>query len=243
MAHSMGGDITRTLPQVTGYVDKLTYGIGYVHKLVEINTPNEGSPLASALHSSSQNNSCVRTLLALAGRYSFLTAQIGASVTFNGGTGDLRAATATTQASAAITSIHTGSSIIPMAMIGSNMTASQLAGVGTTLSGRYIKLFCSSTPLAQQLTAGAWPTLMTVPNDPYNGESDGIVPYYSQFDFNTAYPNSNPANTFSAVHSTGTESLGFKPPSILDAASGVPIYIIVLLNTPVSNSNLYELVP
>jgi len=75
------------------------------------------------------------------------------------------------------------------------------------------------------------------------GESDGIVPFLSQFDNNSAYLSSNSSNTFYGVHSSGTESLGFLPPSVLDAVTDVPQGVVKLLNSPISNTAVFEVIP
>lgn len=46
VAHSMGGDIARVMPTVTGFANQTNYGLGPVHKLITIGTPHQGSPLA-----------------------------------------------------------------------------------------------------------------------------------------------------------------------------------------------------
>ena len=47
IAHSMGGDVTRTLPLLSGYAGQDTYNQGYVHKLITLDTPHLGTPVAA----------------------------------------------------------------------------------------------------------------------------------------------------------------------------------------------------
>jgi len=125
VARSIGGDIARTLPQIPGYADQKTYALGYVHKLITIDTPHQGTPLASALHNPNESNSCVQQMLSRVGRYAFVTVTQSTGIFTNGATGDLQTN------SMAILAIHGGSPIIPTAMIGGQMTSPQLAGAGT----------------------------------------------------------------------------------------------------------------
>ncbi|HUE10696.1 MAG TPA: hypothetical protein VMQ54_07145, partial [Steroidobacteraceae bacterium] len=85
--------------------------------------------------------------------------------------------------------------------------------------------------MALSLNAATWPSVV-------GAESDAIVPWASQFDGQTAYSTS--ANTFQAVHSLGAEALGFGAPSILDQASSAPAEVLILLNTPVSSTAIFE---
>ena len=73
------------------------------------------------------------------------------------------------------------------------------------------------------------------------GDSDAAVSLSSQFDNELSY--SNTANTLPAIHSSGPQQLGFLPPTILDQASGGPSEVINLLNTPVTNTTVFEVKP
>ena len=226
VAHSMGGDITRTLPQIPEYADPSTYRLGYVHKLITIDTPHLGSPLASAVHDPNQNNSCVRGTLAVEGRYSFSSVVASStSVSVSGATADLVSATASMSTSAALTRMHnsgliSATSLIPTAMIGAQTST---GGVGGSLTGGFwIATLCPTNDLAKQLNPSGWFNLML-------GASDGVVPLSNQFDEETAYSSANPSNSKNGVHSFSTENLGFSPPSVLDQKSGVPAQVIRLL--------------
>src|SRR5260370_14032024 len=61
----MGGDITRFLMLHPGFLANETFGSGYIHKVVTIDTPYLGTPLAARLLNS--NNSHIRNFLALRG--------------------------------------------------------------------------------------------------------------------------------------------------------------------------------
>jgi pimeloyl-ACP methyl ester carboxylesterase len=249
VAHSMGGDVVRTLPQVSGFLDPYNYNLGVVHKLITIGTPHQGSPLATGLLQA--NNSCVRTLLAYNGLYAFSSVDPLFGATINGGIGDLQAAQAATSttpaiaASAAIVAFHNGSAIIPTAMIGSQLSSGQLATAGSGLIGKVLTALCGapigiispvpSDPLALALNPAGWPTLFVSTANP-GGASDGIVSLSSEFDGESTYAVGLPFVIPNAVHSSAAESLGFGPPGELDQASGVPGDVFRLLNTPVSSS-------
>jgi hypothetical protein len=58
ITHSMGGTVARTLINLQRFVAPETYGAGYIHKLITIGTPHEGSPLAFDLIQTA--NTCLR---------------------------------------------------------------------------------------------------------------------------------------------------------------------------------------
>ncbi len=235
VAHSMGGDVARTLPKVSGFLNKYNYNLGFVHKLITIGTPHQGTPLATELLQSS--NGCVRWALSLYDLYAFTSVTPLFSAPINGGVGDLQAAQAATNTtpatptSAAIVAIHNGSAIIPTAMIGAEMSPEQLATAGTGPIGWFLTHVCGTVardPLALALTPSGWTGLL--------GASDGVVPLSSAFDGNSSYAQGLPFSIQNAIHNSPTKLLGFGPPSELDQASGVPADVLQLLNTPVSNS-------
>jgi hypothetical protein len=238
----MGGDVVRTLPAIAGFLSQYTYGLGTVHKLITIDTPHQGSPLANALATASQNT-CPAKLLAASGLYAFATATVGGT-TYNGAIGDLQVG------SSAINAIHSGAPIIPTAMIGGVMSQAQLNGAGLTLAGALIRLMCPTSSLGRSLNSASWPALMAMAGDTYNAASDAIVPLYSQVDFSPSYLTQNPNNEVQqVVHSAGAETLGFLPPAVMDTAgcssSAIcgPNQVLALLNTPVSNSSVYQVKP
>ncbi len=234
VAHSMGGDVTRTLPQIPGYADQKTYEVGYVHKLITIDTPHLGSPLATELHNPDDNNLCVQAFLGLQGNYSFLNVQLISGQLIDGATGDLQIG------SNAIRLIHTGAPVIPTAMIGGVASTAQIAAAGSTIAARILRTACFSNPLAQYLNSTNWLAFM-------GGPSDAIVRVQSEFDGDDSY--SNAANTFQGVvHGSGAEGLGFSPPSVLDYPTADPTAtagaaVVQLLNTPVSNTAIFEMKP
>ena len=240
VAHSMGGNVTRMLPQLAEYAIQNTFNIGYVHKLITIDTPHQGAKLAAALLNPS--NSCVESMLAVGGNYSFSSVVTSDGRYINGAMGDLQ------PGSNALVATHTGNNVIPTAMIGAQMTTAQLNGAGTTGSGRVVRIICStlSNPLAIELTPLYWPDVAGSATDP----SDAVVPLSSQFDGEQAtYPVANPAVAVYGIHSKGPEQLGFLPPTVLDQASCAgqtscaPTEVINLLNTPVSTTTVFEAKP
>ena len=229
VAHSMGGDVTRTLPGIPGYADQKTYYHGYVHKLITLDTPHQGTPLAPQLllQTNTQSNGCVRNTLGLFdNRYAFLSVTSKTAGTVSGAVGDLQPASAAIKTMQAATGPP-----IPTAMIGGLMSTAQLAGAGRSTKALILKALCPTDPMALSLNAATWPSVV-------GAASDAIVPWASQFDGQTAY--STGANTFQAVHSLGAEALGFGAPSILDQASSAPAEVLMLLNTPVSSTAIFE---
>jgi hypothetical protein len=140
-----------------------------------------------------------------------------------------------------------GSVAVPTAMIAGQEDDSNLANVGTcpagvvinpstlldptqlaVCGGAAIRFSCSSSPVAQNLTASAWETLL-------GGTSDGIVTVSSQ----EGAPGGLTQSVAGVIHTSGILNLGFARPTELDGnsadASGDVIDdIIGFLNTPVT---------
>jgi hypothetical protein len=64
IVHSMGGLIANNMPTVPFFRSKETYGHGYIHKLITIDTPYKGSPFAAGL---SQSSAACKLIFNLAG--------------------------------------------------------------------------------------------------------------------------------------------------------------------------------
>ena len=65
VAHSMGGDVSRTMFLLSNFLTNTTFptfGAGPINKLITIATPHLGTPVAADLLAS--NNACVRNVLA-----------------------------------------------------------------------------------------------------------------------------------------------------------------------------------
>lgn len=225
VAHSMGGNVTRTLPLLSGYAGQDTYTQGYVHKLITLDTPHTGTPVAA--DALSADNNCVQQLMAIKSKFIISTAVVN-NASVSGAVADLQVG------SGAVTNLQN----LPTAMIGGRMTTSQLGGAGQNLAGKTIVAFCgtiANDPLANVLNPLDWLGEM-------QGDSDGIVPLARQFNGNLAYSVTTAGasqNTFPAIHSQGIATLGFLPPTVLDQASGAPTQVVNLLNTPVTNSAVF----
>jgi pimeloyl-ACP methyl ester carboxylesterase len=240
VGHSMGGDIARTLPLQTQYYGGPTFGRGLIHKLITIDTPHLGSPLAGNLLNPA--NACTRGVMAgIGGNYSFLNVQIQGLGVVGGAVGDL------TPLSSALNKINNPTQpqpgYIPTALIAGIYT--NFASLNGSVFGTYLqsRFGCQNDPLAQSLTPQGWPIIFgAAPNN----QNDAIVSLSSQL--NTTNPNPGPTVGFQFpgyLHSHGTKNLGFTLPSVLDpdvvppSTISVPTQVINLLNTPVTNSTVF----
>ena len=229
VAHSMGGTITRTLEYLPGFTGWESFGSGNIHKLITIGTPHLGSPLAIQLLQAS--NTCIRNILADKGNIAFYSAQISDS-TQSGGIGDLQGDGAGGSLSPALENIQNSNGHeVPTALISGIMSPDNLSGLSWSIAATYLRYKCSSDPLAQSLTAQAWPNI-------FGQDSDGIVPLKSQLN------NLLGAGINGVVHSKGVESLGFNGPSELDPDKDrhIPSTVIQLLNLP-STSGAFRKLP
>lgn len=229
VAHSMGGDITRTLPSITQFYHPITFTLGFVHKVITIGTPHWGSPLATMLLTS--KNECVRGVLATNGSPSFISVTFKNGSTATGGVADLQGDGFGGGLSAALQKLQTPiPHPLPTALIQGLESQSQLDGLNSSSAAQAIRLLCFTDPLAKDLTSSGWPKI-------FGQESDSIVPALSAVAGLTNFTAVN-----GVIHSQSSEELGFGPPAELDAAGGIPETVIDLLNTPVNNAT-YVLLP
>ncbi|MCU1240036.1 MAG: hypothetical protein JWO71_762 [Candidatus Acidoferrum typicum] len=227
VAHSMGGVIARTAALQPGFLnDNLnpSFGQGYIHKLVTIDSPHLGSPLATQLLTPQESGGCLQLLLANRQKFVFNTVTLNGAGTVSGAVADLVDA----PMSPALSNIANNSPHpLPTSLIAGIYTDwPGLDSSGTAWAIRHWPLGCPSDPLAQRLTSTGWQQLFN------NQPNDAIVSESSEL--NNLIP--SPGSQFLGnVHSPGTESLGFSAPSVMDAGN-VPNQVIFLLNTPVTST-------
>ena len=228
VAHSMGGDITRTMPMLSKFYSPTTFALGFIHKVVTIATPHWGSPLATMLLNS--NNECVRGVLTQSGSPSFTSVTFQNGTTTTGGVSDLRGDGFGGALSPALQKLQNPiAHPLPTALIQGLESQSQLDGLNTSPVAKSIRLLCLGNSLAHDLTSTGWPKI-------FGQDSDSIVPALSEvaglMDFTVVN---------GVIHSQSSELLGFGPPAELDSAGGIPDVVINLLNTPVNNATYVPL--
>ena len=218
VVHSMGGDISRTVAAHPDYLSRDNYGKGVIHKLITLNTPHLGTPVATRLllDNAVENNGCFRMGLAIGGNWSFLTAA-GSFGLANGAVGDLQVGSPAVQAL---------STTIPTARIATQY--SNWATVGRPILARVCRWIDSKALLARQLSDSPtrWPEVFTDSNDPAH-PNDGMVSVTSQL--NGGGGEILPG---SVHHSTALRRMGFEGPAVLQPASGAPERVMFLLNQP-----------
>jgi len=223
VAHSMGGDITRTLPTTQNFYGNTTFALGSVHKVITIGTPHWGSPLA--IHLVDNNNECVRGVLATSGSPAFTSVTFTNGTTTTGAVADLQGDGFDGSLSPALQNLQTPiSHPLPTALIKGLESQSQLDGLDSSPVAEAIRIFCFGDYLAGHLTSTGWPEI-------FNQDSDSIVPALSEVAGLTDFTLVN-----GVIHSSSAELLGFGPPAELDAAGGIPDTVTNLLNTPVTNA-------
>ncbi|MHB8527457.1 MAG: esterase/lipase family protein [Candidatus Acidiferrales bacterium] len=227
VAHSMGGDIARTLVLQPNFLGGTTYGQGSIHKLVTIDTPHLGSPLAQLLLSPQEDGGCLESELAKNGDFVFNTAFLANLGAVDGAMADL-------QPSSPALNLLTQSAPhpLPTALVaGVYVNFSALDTVVPTATPFEIRLVCGSIegdPLAKDFTSSGWQGIFG------GDQNDAIVSVTSQT--NNSLGNNNVFVFVGAsgyVHSQGTERLGFTFPSVLDPGD-IPNEVIKLLNTPLT---------
>lgn len=226
VAHSMGGDIVRTMPRIEGYLERRTFGQGIVHKLVTIDTPHTGSPVATRMLSTTENNACLRDVLAWKGNLAFSRVALGLQ-DVPGAVGDL----VHSPPSRALQDINTPGpqGIFTALYAGVLVDFSSLdAWIGFA---RAIRNWCHDSPFAQQLTAARWPLVFS---DDATHRNDGIVSHASQ-----SNGLSNVGTSEGVLHSTGMRKLGFSGFVALDPGL-FAVAVIDVLNIPRGNSTYYS---
>jgi uncharacterized membrane protein len=235
VAHSMGGNITRTLPLQQSFLSSNTFGQGPIHKVITINTPHLGTPLATQLLS---GNGCVGDLLASQGQIAFDNVTLNGR-TVTGAVGDLIGDGFGGAMSPWLQNIaNPGPHPLPMAVIAGVLNSANLGTLTTNQIAGTIRGICGvlfKNPLAVNLTPLGWPMEFGQP-------SDAIVPLSSQLNNLSTCTG---CQSFGFVHSGGAEILGFSGPSVLPTPSDlsqfpslvnqIPNQVIGLLNTPVTD--------
>jgi pimeloyl-ACP methyl ester carboxylesterase len=225
VAHSMGGVITRTAEYLS---DFRFNGNNRVHKLITIDTPHLGTPVAGQLIA--DNNACVRGLMASGGNIAFNSVTLNGA-TVSGGAGDFQGDGMGGGLSPALQAIQVPNGHpVPTALIGGTINQTNLSGLNCTFCGaNYIRQRCSGNFLADNLTQIAWPNVFG------GAASDAIVPLSSQI------PNNLSGTPFDGViHSSGVTNLSFNGPDVLHIPES-PVEVIGLLNAPVSSPNFHPL--
>jgi pimeloyl-ACP methyl ester carboxylesterase len=229
VAHSMGGDVTRTLPTLGKFYSPTTFALGFIHKVITIGTPHWGSPLATLLLN--HNNECVRGVLTQSGSPSFASVTFQNGTTTTGGVSDLRGDGFGGGLSPALQKLQNPiAHPLPTALIQGLESQSQLDGLDTSPVALSIRILCFGDSLAAHLTSTGWPKI-------FGQDSDSIVPALSEVAGLSDFTVVN-----GVIHSQSSELLGFGPPAELDSAGGIPDVVINLLNTPVNNAT-YVLLP
>ncbi len=240
VGHSMGGAIARTLATLSDYLEPQTFGAGRVHKLVTIDTPHLGSPIATRLLAA--ENSCLRELLTAQpevfginlftiNNFALAQATLAGGAVADGAIGDL----ADLPLSPALQRLTTHAlKPLPTAFIAGRYE--QWSSLDSSLPfGRsaQIRRACTSSPLAGALTSTGWPALFG--GDP----SDGVVGRQSQMNGSDQLGVHEFSNF---VHSRGTQDLGFEPPNILFPGP-VPVQVIRALNEPYYAATFFRSTP
>jgi pimeloyl-ACP methyl ester carboxylesterase len=240
IAHSMGGDVTRTMALANEpwtFLTNDTYGQGPIEKLIAIGTPHLGSPLATDLlpTTSGDPNSCVRNFLAFKNDISLQTATISGT-TWTGGVGDLIGdgvdanLGSTSQTLVALyVAFASGSQPFPMAYLAGVEGTANLADLNcSACSAAAIRFACGglplNDPLANDLTTNGWPNVFG------GSANDGVVPLTSQL--NGAATGGTPGGggpVANIIHSDSLSQLDFIGFSELNSGS-MAAYAVDLLN-------------
>jgi triacylglycerol esterase/lipase EstA (alpha/beta hydrolase family) len=225
VAHSMGGDIVRTMVSLSNctqppggpcFQSSDTYGQGPIHKLITIGTPHQGTPLAGDLLN--PTDSCVANVLAFVGDMAFTSVWFQSSPS--------------TPVSGAVADMENGVSgniPFPIAYV-AGVTSNNLDNLQCTFcTALLLRTACAGNPLANVLNQLQWNTVFN------SALNDAIVPATSQL-------NGTTTQTLlfyspGVIHSHELVILDFLLPSELDSLSGVPDAIVDLLNEPTDGND------
>ena len=196
----------RAMVLTPSYLERNTFRQGIIHKLITVDTPHLGTPVATRLLLATQqeDNQCLRRVLGAAGNYSYDTATVAGRGNVSGAVADLGVGSPALQTIAlpGPIGIHTA------------MIAGSYSNFGS-LGGLTVASLCkNSSPLARALTpstVSGWPAVFT---DDGSRENDGLVSVQSQRNNLTA---STPF--LNVMHSSSLSLLGFAAPSVLERTS------------------------
>lgn len=223
VAHSMGGDISRTMFLLSGFLSNTTFGAGPINKLITIATPHLGTPVAADMLSSS--NTCVRNTLAADGDIALQSIAFSGQ-TADGAVYDLEGNGYGSGLSQALSNLKQ-TQPFKTAYIAGIATSTNLNGLSCIFcNAEALRLLCSSNPLAKDLTAKNWPSI-------YGQSNDTIVPLDSGLNNLTGLEYSG------VIHTAALETLDFNGPSVLDPASDISSETINLLNEAPSGSDFH----
>ncbi len=239
VAHSVGGILIRTMPRLPQFFSDAFYKQGFIHKVITIDSPHLGSPLAALLLDPTA--SCTRELLAGSGNFSFTSVtQQGSSKSVPGAVADIQGngIAVDSSLSEALSDIaKPGPRRLPTALVAGVYT--NFASLDCTVCNvNYIRNTCKSRAdvLASRFTSTAWPLIFGPAG---SNENDALVGRTSQL--NGLGASSGFVFTGYA-HSPGVSQLNFSGPTVLDS---LPIVnqVIKLLNTPYTDSAFQLLNP
>lgn len=234
VAHSMGGNIARALVLQPGFLSDLNFGQGNIHKIITIDTPHLGSPIATDLVLFGQIESCLQGLLAQKGDFAFSSVTLSGQLV-NGAMADLGGLPVSNQPTALSQIAASGPHFLPTALIVGVYTEFWSLTTSPDAFGiRNWPFGCPNDPLAQTLTSSGWPANFSgQPNDAMVSEGSQLNGLNAAAGF---------VLTPSYVHSLSTEKLGFLSPSVLDSGV-VPNQVIAFLNLPVTEAAFNPLNP
>jgi pimeloyl-ACP methyl ester carboxylesterase len=244
VAHSMGGNIIRTMPLLRNYLNYSNFGQGFIHKVITIDTPHQGSPVPSVILDAS--NGCTRRWLASkAGLFAFSSVTV-AGATTTGAVGDLRSGSPAIQAIQGQLPdiIPPNTPPVPTALIAGIYTNWGVLDIGPDIATELtIKSACRHDTAVTSLTSSGWPRVFAPDSDPQGQRNDTLVGVDSQLD-----GLGDPAGSIYTgfVHTsafTGAFGLGFISPSVLDANTAISSRVVDLLNTAVTDSAFKRLGP
>lgn len=228
ITHSMGGDIARTLVLQPTFLSDQTFDLGSIHKLITIDTPHLGTPIASDLLSPGEIGGCAESVLAkLGGEFVLNSVMFDDYEVWPGAVADM------VPNSFALSQLANESPrLLPTGLIaGINPNFDSIPPLLYDVCG---KINGNALALADH-DRPTWDATI------FQGAlNDGLVPETSEL--NNAPLNSNSAFVFPGIDHTdaieGFLHLGFAGPGALnkDSDTGIPSTVIKLLNTPITNS-------
>lgn len=230
VAHSMGGLVTRDISLLPEYVDKASFDAGNIHKLITIGTPHYGTPFATEV----LKDPLVESILALQGRLAFgWGVVVGWQLMVPGAVYDMQGDTTGTGGGLTpnLTALNAQGNPHPLrvaAIAGRLDPDTNLQG----LSSRWRKVQkpaaqivgslygCGPCKIESALSAGTWNTVFG------GNDSDAMVSVTSQL------ASRGQESFLGVIHSPSLEALGFSGPGELEKQSGIPGWVLFLLNQP-----------
>jgi len=231
VVHSMGGLISDTMPNLVAFHAPRNYGRGYIHKLITIDTPYQGSQLAQGLNKTNPNSGCRQLLNGLGAESLGAVMDLDPTGSFIANFNPTPPGYAKHAIASFVTPDQSGTAELA---VDSLVIPGNPFGICKTLF---------DSPAGNGPPSFSFNLFFLTAGDRFGGSGDLIVSERSQL--STFSPGSTADVTFGLAHSHILVGIAIPAnlPGALDSGVGSPMsnpaIVVNLLNTPTKNTGVF----